>query len=80
VSKSGRPLVFSPTDLSDWRGDEITPDQLRDLLARACMGQRQFAREVGIDEREFRYMCAGQMAVPKVIVLALQQLAGVRRV
>jgi plasmid maintenance system antidote protein VapI len=57
-----------------------TPDQLRELLTRIGISQREAARRLDVREREFRRMCAGQTHIPAVIMLALQQLAqGVER-
>jgi hypothetical protein len=54
---------------------DATPDQLRELLARCQLSQREAARRLEITERDFRRMCAGTLEVPNVVVLALQHLA-----
>ena len=52
------------------------PDRLRDWLAANGRSQRGLARELGIDERTVRYYCSGDRAIPPVIWLALEALAG----
>jgi transcriptional regulator with XRE-family HTH domain len=54
-------------------------DQIRELLARAGLTQRQGARELGVDERTMRYWCAGEFDPPLMAMLALGQLAQARR-
>ena len=55
-------------------------DQLRDMLAKLGMGQREAARRLDIKEREFRRMCAGKRHVPAGVLLGLKQLMGENRV
>lgn len=52
-----------------------TSDDLRALLARTGLSQREAARQLEIKEREFRRMCAGKRPIPAVVMLGLQQLA-----
>jgi transcriptional regulator with XRE-family HTH domain len=49
-------------------------DRIRDYLAALGMSQREAAKELKIDERMFRYYCAGKENVPPVIFLALRHL------
>jgi hypothetical protein len=61
--------------------DYATPtkaDQVRELLSRAALGQREAARELEIDERTMRGYCAGD-DVPKIVILALERLVDLRR-
>lgn len=53
--------------------------QVRDLLARADLSQRQGARELGIDERTMRYWCAGDHEPPRMAILALERLVQMQR-
>ena len=50
--------------------------QVRELLARAGLSQRQGARELGVDERTMRYWCSGEegRGPPALAILALEQL------
>jgi transcriptional regulator with XRE-family HTH domain len=50
-------------------------DRLRELLARACLSQRAFAREIDMSERSVRYWCSGEQPVPQVAMLAAEHLA-----
>jgi len=52
-----------------------TPDELRELLAKAGLSQRGAARVLEIHEREFRLMCSGQIPIPQMVWLALCKLA-----
>lgn len=54
------------------------PDRLRALLAAAGLSQRAAARELGIDAREMRRYCSGDLPVPRVVWLALERLADAR--
>jgi hypothetical protein len=49
-------------------------DRLRELLERLGYSQRQAARSLDIDEREFRRMCAGGRPVPRAVMLAMEAL------
>lgn len=56
-----------------------TPDQLRELLSRAELGQREAVRvlrlhEVNINERQFRHYCTGKEQCPDVVYRALRDL------
>jgi plasmid maintenance system antidote protein VapI len=46
-------------------------DRVRALLKELHWSQREAARQLEIDEREFRRMCAGARPIPNVVVLAL---------
>jgi plasmid maintenance system antidote protein VapI len=52
-----------------------TPDELRQLIARANLSQRAAARALQLSEREFMRMCAGSRPITTVVVLALRALA-----
>lgn len=54
---------------------DTTPAQLRELLTRCGLAQREAARVLEISERDFRRMCAGTLDVPNVVRLALERLA-----
>jgi plasmid maintenance system antidote protein VapI len=54
---------------------EATPDDLRALLSRTGLSQREAARRLEISEREFRRMCAGTRPIPNVVLLGLTALA-----
>ena len=47
---------------------------LRDLLARAGLTQRGFAREIGVSQREVRYWCADR-PVPRWAMMCARHLA-----
>lgn len=49
-------------------------DELRKLIARLGVSQREAARLLEIDQRELRRMCAAGRAVPRAIMLAMQEL------
>lgn len=53
-------------------------DEVRDLLRRANLGQREAARELEIGEGTMRGYCRGD-AVPRVVVLALERLVDMAR-
>ena len=50
-------------------------DRMRGLLRELQLSQREAARKLQVDGREFRRMCAGTRPVPNVVMLALLQLA-----
>lgn len=50
-------------------------DQVRVLLKRAHLDQREAARVLEISERGMRCYCTGEKAVPRVVILALERLA-----
>jgi len=50
----------------------MTSRQLRVLLAELDMNQREAARQIGIHDRTMRRYCAGQRAIPKPVVIAIQ--------
>lgn len=47
---------------------------LRDLLDKAGLSQRAAARELQIAERTMRYYAAGEVEVPRAVMLALEKL------
>lgn len=56
-----------------------TPDQIRALLSKADLGQREAARllklrQIKVNEREFRNYCTGKIQCPEAVYLALQGL------
>ncbi len=56
--------------------------QIRDLIERAGLSQRQAAHELGVDERTMRYWCKGDEhrgQPPKMAILALERLVEMRR-
>ncbi|MDP2322589.1 MAG: helix-turn-helix domain-containing protein [Gammaproteobacteria bacterium] len=53
----------------------MTPTQLRAALTKAGLSQRGAARLLGIDERTMRRYCAGDLPVPRVVELALREVA-----
>jgi hypothetical protein len=55
-------------------------ERVRELLARAGLGQRAADRELDIPERTMRYCCAGQEPVPRVVMPALEHLASCLKV
>lgn len=54
---------------------DCTPDDLRKLVAKSGLSQREAARRLEVEQREFRRMCSGQTPIPNVVKLAMQQLA-----
>jgi hypothetical protein len=50
-------------------------DIIRYHLSKAELSQRAAARELGIDERTMRRYCTGELLVPPLVILALQQVA-----
>jgi DNA-binding transcriptional regulator YiaG len=53
----------------------IAQIRLRELLARACLSQRAFAREIDVSERSVRYWVSGAQPVPPAVMLAAEHLA-----
>lgn len=53
--------------------------QVRDLLARAGLSQREGAHELGVPERKMRYWCSGAEDPPRMAILALERLVEMRR-
>jgi DNA-binding transcriptional regulator YiaG len=53
--------------------------KIRELLVRAGLSQRGAARELDVDERTMRYWCAGDVATPRMAVLALERLIDVQK-
>jgi DNA-binding transcriptional regulator YiaG len=51
-------------------------DEIRELIDRAGLSQRQAAEQLGVAQRTFRDWCAGKAEPPKSIILALRYLAG----
>ncbi len=49
-------------------------DRLRAELTRLGLSQRALARELEIDGRVVRRWCAGQLAVPQIVWLAIDAL------
>lgn len=49
-------------------------DRIRAAIARLGTTQRGLARLLELDERMIRRYCAGQLAVPKVVWLAIEIL------
>lgn len=49
-------------------------DIVRVQLTKLELSQREAARRLGIDERTFRYYCAGKERVPTAVILALRHL------
>ena len=61
--------------------DYATPtktEQVRELLGRAGLGQREAAKELEIDERQLRGYSDGE-DVPKIVIFALERLVDMRR-
>jgi plasmid maintenance system antidote protein VapI len=56
---------------------DATPEELRELLAKTKLSQREAARRLEISQREFRRMCAGSRPIPSAVMLALQLLASI---
>jgi predicted transcriptional regulator len=54
-------------------------DQVRELLVRAGLSQRQAARELDISDRMMCDYCSGDQAVPRVVMLALERLVDLCR-
>ncbi len=57
-----------------------TPDQLRELLEKTGLGQREAARvlklhQVKLNERQFRHYLSGKQECPEVVYRALRDLA-----
>jgi hypothetical protein len=50
-------------------------DRLRELIAKASLSQRAFAREIDYSERMICYMVAGDRPVERVVMLAAEHLA-----
>ena len=48
--------------------------KIREVLERLGLSQRAAARFLGVKERMMRYYCGGGVEVPKVVVLAVEQL------
>ena len=51
------------------------PAYLRSLIAQAGISQREAARRLGISDRSIRYYVSGQLTVPYVVQLGLEELA-----
>jgi hypothetical protein len=54
--------------------DETDATRLRELIARAGLGQRAAAEALGVNERVMRRYCAGKLPVPRVVLLAASAL------
>jgi len=53
--------------------------QVRELLEKAGLSQRQGAKELGINERTMRRYCSpSEDDAPKTVILALENLANAR--
>lgn len=48
--------------------------ELRKLIEQGGYSQRSAAKELQISERMMRYYCAGEQAVPRVVMLAMKHL------
>lgn len=66
---------------NDENGDGISTDAdlIRDYLSILGMSQREAARELKVEERTFRYYCAGTTEAPPVVTLALRHLVQMHR-
>lgn len=53
-------------------------DFVRLYLEKLDLSQREAARRLGIDERSFRYYCAGKESTPTVVMLALRHLVQIQ--
>jgi DNA-binding transcriptional regulator YdaS (Cro superfamily) len=53
----------------------MTTDDIRKYLDVLGLSQRAAARELGVDDRLMRSWCAGKYPVPRVVALAIKQLA-----
>jgi hypothetical protein len=63
--------------MTDVENKKTDADIVRDLLKRACLGQREAARDLEISERDMRGYCAGHR-VPRYVLLALERLVQVK--
>jgi len=54
--------------------------RVRELLLQADLTEQAAARELEIDEGAVRRYCAGQEPVPRLVLLALERLVGMRRI
>jgi len=58
----------------------VTPDELRTLLEKTGLGQREAARvlklhQVKLNERQFRHYLSGKLECPEIVYRALRDLA-----
>lgn len=64
------PPGFDPT--VDWTPHKkMNAEQLQKLLARHGVSQRAAAKGLGINERTMRKYCAGDLAIPKIVEMAV---------
>jgi hypothetical protein len=56
---------------ADHRPDPSEVERLRALIAQGKLSQRAAARELGVDERTFRYWCSGDYPPPAMAFRAL---------
>lgn len=58
----------------DAAGARTDADLIREQLSALGLSQREAARQLGVEDRAMRYYCAGKLAVPAAVMLALEQL------
>ena len=61
----------APARPADDRPDSSEVERLRALIAEGKLSQRAAARELGVDERTFRYWCSGDHSPPAMAFRAL---------
>jgi len=61
----------TPDRPADHRPDPSEVERLRALIAQGKLSQRAAARELGVDERTFRYWCSGDYPPPAMAFRAL---------
>lgn len=60
-------------------GNRDRAAQVRELLARTGLSQREAARELECSDRLLRYYCAGKQEPPRMVILALERLVDMQR-
>ena len=56
-------------------GIDPSPDQIRELVAKAGLSQTKAAAAVGVNSRTFRNYCSGKWAIPDDRMKRLEKLA-----
>lgn len=79
-NKNAKRVSDSSDTIHAMRTIAATPEQLRELLSKAGLGQREAVRtlrlyEVNLNERQFRHYCTGKEPCPDVVYRALRDLA-----
>ena len=70
--------VKRPEPLGTSYSEPSQATQMRELLGRAGLSQREAARELQISDREMRGYCT-KVKVPRVVILALERLVDLGR-